>query len=202
VRSSKLPTFRIFEVYVKILKMRIPITDDFLWKVFSISQKTGDILFFLGFGNRKEPLVPPSCSIRRIYEKRKAKQNFSRFLGYLIRRGYIKVKNLEPNQGFFITQKGIEKVFKVALQKTEKKKRKDGRWLMVVFDIPEKKKTLRNLFRTELQILGFKFFQKSIWVCPFDVLREVQAIVQKHNLEKYVKIFLIQEVELQERTTG
>ena len=176
--------------------MRIPITDDFLWKVFSISQKTGDILFFLGFGNRKEPLVPPSCSIRRIYEKRKAKQNFSRFLGYLIRRGYIKVKNLEPNQGFFITQKGMEKIFKIELGKTEKKKRKDGKWLMIIFDIPERKRSLRDLLRENLQSLGFKFFQKSTWICPWDVLKEVQTIIQRYNLAKYVKIFLIEEIAL------
>ena len=176
--------------------MRLPITDEFLWKDFHISQKTGDILFFLGFANRREPLVPPSLSIRRIYEKRKAKQKFSNFIRYLCKKGYIKLKTLEPNQGFFITQKGMEKIFKVAILKTAKNKREDGKWLMVVFDIPENKKSLRNLFRAELQILGFEFFQKSIWVCPFDVLGETQMIVQKHNLEKNVKIFLIQEIEL------
>ena len=178
--------------------MKLPITDEFLWEIFRLTQKTGDILFFLGFANRREPLVPPSLSIRRIYEKRKAKQKFSHFLNYLIRRGYIKVKNLEPSQGFFITQKGMEKVFKVAIWKAEKKRREDGKWLMVVFDIPENKKILRNLLRTELQILGFEFFQKSIWVCPYDVLEETQMIIQKHNLEKYVRIFLIQEIELKE----
>jgi hypothetical protein len=178
--------------------MKLPITDEFLWELFRLSQKTEDILSFLGFRSWKEVFVPSHFSARRIYEKRKAKQKFSDFVRYLIKQGYIKVKTLEPNQGIFITQKGIEKVFKVALQKTEKKKREDGKWLMVVFDIPEKKKILRNFFRKELQILGFKFFQKSIWVCPLDVLKNIQAIIQRHNLERYVKIFLIQEIELKE----
>lgn len=181
----------------KIKDMPLPITDEFLWKVFRISQKTGDILFFLGLGNRREPLVPPSFSIRRIYEKRKAKQRFNDFRRYLIKRGYIKVKSLEPNQGIIITQKGMEKIFRIVLEKTEKKKRKDGKWLMVIFDIPENKRSLRDIFRENLQILGFKFFQKSTWICPFDVLKEVQTMTRRYNLVKYVKIFLIKEVELE-----
>lgn len=189
---------RFFFVDVNIKEMRLPITDEFLWEIFRLTQKTGDIFFFLGLGNRREPLVLPSFSIRRMYEKRRAKQRFTDFLNYLVRKGYIKVKDLEPNQGAIITQKGMEKIFKVALWKTEKKKRKDEKWLMVVFDIPENKRNLRDIFRENLQILGFKFFQKSIWISSFDVLKEIQVMVQKYNLEKYVKIFLIEEIEFKQ----
>jgi CRISPR-associated endonuclease Cas2 len=176
--------------------MKLPITDEFLWELFHLSQKVEDVLLFFGAGSYREAFVPSRFSIRRIYEKRRAKMRFKEFIRYLSRKGYIKVKALEPKQGIVITKKGMEKVLKVSLKKTEKKRRKDGKWLMVVFDIPENKKNLRNLFRKLLQILGFKFFQKSIWVCPYDVLREVQGIVQRYSLEKYVKIFLIEEVEL------
>jgi len=175
--------------------MKLPITDEFLWELFRLSQKIEDVFLFFGVGSWKEVFVPPHFSVRRLYEKRKAKQTFNDFVRYLTRKGYIKVKALEPNKGIIITQKGMEKVLKVSLKKTEKKKRKDGKWLMVVFDIPENKRTLRNLFRETLQVLGFKFFQKSIWICPYDVLEKVQGSVQRYGLEKYVKIFLIEEVE-------
>ena len=89
----------------------------------------------------------------------------------------------------------MERVLKTALKKVKKKKRRDGNWLMLIFDIPEKKRKLRDLLRENLQILGFKLLQKSIWVCPYDILEQVQGIIQKYNLEKYVKIFLIKEVE-------
>jgi len=45
--------------------------------------------------------------------------------------------------------------------------------------------------------LGFKYLQKSIWVCPYDVLEEVQNLIAKYELEKYVKTFLIEEIELE-----
>lgn len=106
------------------------------------------------------------------------------------------MKALEPTEGIIITKKGLEKIFKVAFRKIKKHQRKDGKYLMVVFDIPETKRTLRNLFREILQDLGFKFFQKSIWISPFDVLKELQEIIKNWDLEDYVKIFLIEEMEL------
>jgi len=176
--------------------MKLPITDEFLWELFHLSQEVEDLFLFLGFGNWRETFVPPDFSIRRLYEKRKAKKSFNDFINYLKRKGYIKAKALEPNQGVIITKKGLEKILKIALKKTEKKRRKDGKWIMVVFDIPERKRKLRDLFRENLQILGFKFFQKSTWVCPFDVLKELEGIIQPHGLEDYVRIFLIEEIEL------
>ena len=176
--------------------MKLPITDEFLWELFHLSQKTEDIFRFFGLGPLRDTFVPPHFSIRRIYEKRKARQSFSEFIHYLTKKGYIEVKTLKPKGGIIITKKGLEKILRVSLKKTEKKKRGDGKWLMVIFDIPESKKALRNLLRRNLQFLGFVFFQKSIWVCPFDVLRETQVFISRFGLEKYIRIFLIEEMEL------
>jgi CRISPR-associated endonuclease Cas2 len=174
--------------------MRLPITDEFLWEVFNLSQKVEDVLRFIGIGHAKDAFVPPEFDIKRIYEKKKARMKFSVFINYLKKKGYIKIKGLEPNQGIIITDKGLKKILETAIQKTKKKKRKDGKFLMVIFDIPERKRKLRDLFRKNLQALGFKFYQKSIWISPFDVFNQLEAIIRSFNLEKYVKIFLIEEV--------
>ena len=176
--------------------MRIPITDEFLWELYRWYEKAGDVTYFFSPKPWREVAVPPSLSIRRIYEKKKHRWAFTRLIWYLKKKGYIKVKGLEPQEGIILTSKGMGKILKIVLEKAEKKKRKDGKWLMVIFDIPERKRKLRDLFRKNLQILGFKFFQKSIWISPYDVLEEVQRIVQKYDLEKYVKIFLIEEIEI------
>lgn len=176
--------------------MKLPITDEFLWELYRVYEKAEDIAYIFSIKPWKEIAIPPSLSIKRMYEKKKQRWTFIRFIWYLKKKGYIKVKGLEPREGIILTSKGMEKVLKIALKKTEKKRRKDGKLIMVIFDIPEKKRKIRNLFREDLQILGFRFFQKSIWVCPYDVLEEAQGIIQRYNLEKYVKIFLIQEVEI------
>lgn len=44
---------------------------------------------------------------------------------------------------------------------------KDGVWKLVIFDIPEKKRKIRNHLRSKLKALGFKKWQESIWVSPY-----------------------------------
>ncbi|MBI2039890.1 CRISPR-associated endonuclease Cas2 [Candidatus Microgenomates bacterium] len=49
----------------------------------------------------------------------------------------------------------------------------DGKWRIVVFDIPEQKRIIRNLFRRNLKKWGFKRLQKSVWISKknyYDVL--------------------------------
>jgi DNA-binding transcriptional regulator PaaX len=55
---------------------------------------------------------------------------------------------------------------------------------------------LRDLLRELLYLLGYRMLQQSVWVCPYDVLKETEAIIQKLSLERYVKIFLIEEIEI------
>ncbi len=56
---------------------------------------------------------------------------------------------------------------KVALA-TRKKKRWDGRWRMVVFDIPERRREVRSRLRGVMQEIGFVRMQDSVWVYPYD----------------------------------
>lgn len=44
----------------------------------------------------------------------------------------------------------------------------DGRWRILIFDIPEKRRWLRDRIRDTLQAIGFKRLQRSVWVYPFD----------------------------------
>lgn len=174
--------------------MRISITDEFLLKVFKLTQKMEDLFRFLGMYNKREIFVPPEYNLRGIYGKLKAKTQFQQFMKYLLKKGYIKAKSLEPLEGIVITDKGIEKIFNYLLKKGERKLRKDGKMIMVIFDIPEEKKFLRDFFREKLKILGFKLLQKSIWVSPLDVLKETQLLAQRLGIEKHTKIFLIQKI--------
>jgi len=78
----------------------------------------------------------------------------------------------------------------------EKKRRPDGKWIMLIFDVPERKRYLRDLLRSAIYFLGYKMFQRSVWVCPYDVLKKTEALLRKYSLDQYVKIFLIEEIEI------
>lgn len=55
---------------------------------------------------------------------------------------------------------------KVSLK--NQKKKWDGRWRMVVFDIPERRRTARLRLRRIMGEIGFVRLQDSVWVYPYD----------------------------------
>ncbi len=55
---------------------------------------------------------------------------------------------------------------KVALK--NQKKKWDGRWRMVAFDIPERRRAIRSRLRAVMQEIGFVRLQDSVWVYPYD----------------------------------
>lgn len=64
----------------------------------------------------------------------------------------------------------------------------DGKWRIVIFDIPEQKRIVRNLFRRNLKKWGFKYLQKSVWVSKQNVFDRLIKYVQNLGLEKYITI--------------
>ena len=61
-----------------------------------------------------------------------------------------------------LTKAGHKKLFLLKLTKSKLRNRKkwDGKWRIVVFDIPEKKKAAREALRKKLKDLGFVELQK------------------------------------------
>ena len=178
-------------------KIRIPITDQFLWIVYNFFEKTGEILeppeiFKLrSFRN----IVPLGTGVWRILEKKRRRRQFAQFVNHLKRQGYIKIANVKEKRGILLTPKGKKKVLRIRYKLLAKKSRKDKKWIMVIFDIPEKMRKHRNEFRAFLISFGFQRLQKSVWVCPYDVLKDVEEIIRIYSLDKFVRIFLIEEIK-------
>ena len=49
-----------------------------------------------------------------------------------------------------------------------KPRRWDGRWRMLIFDVPEYRKSQRELIRRTLIQIGFVRVQDSVWLYPYD----------------------------------
>jgi len=63
----------------------------------------------------------------------------------------------------------------------------DGKWRIVVFDIPEKMRKARNELRHKLKNLGFYELQKSVLVFPYDCKSEVDFLVEFFRVRSYVR---------------
>ncbi|HUY62699.1 MAG TPA: CRISPR-associated endonuclease Cas2 [Candidatus Paceibacterota bacterium] len=51
---------------------------------------------------------------------------------------------------------------------SRKRRRWDGRWRVVLFDIPERRRGTRNRLRSFMQEYGFVRLQDSAWIYPYD----------------------------------
>ena len=183
--------------YITVMKTFI--TDQFLWDVYNILEKTGNVAHFIFRRKRtlydlpglKNPLIEK-------YRKLRNKQQFNKLIYNLKRNNYIKIKSLKGKQAIVLTGRGVDKALKARFKiegLQDRKKRKDGKWIMITFDIPQKHNKARNLLRSILKNLGYKMFQKSAWITPYDVSEKTEELLQFYNLEKYVKVFLIEEID-------
>src|SRR6185295_10646859 len=106
----------------------------------------------------------------------------------------MRVENLQGKPSLMLTKEGISKALKASFEIEGKVKRKDGKWIMIIFDVPEKRRLDRNLLRRVIHNLGYKQFQQSVWVCPFDVVDKTEKLLALHALDQYVRTFLIEEI--------
>ena len=176
--------------------MKLPITEEFLLDVYSCAEKLDETLTIFSYRKMKEYCYPSFSELKNQYKRKQTKQQFSQLIYRLKKNGYIKIKNLEQNEGIVLTKKGAEKVLRVKLKTENNKKRSDGKWQMIIFDIPEEKRCLRNLLREKLLLLKYKMLQRSIWICPYEVSKETEFILRKYSLDPYIKLFLIEEIEV------
>lgn len=60
----------------------------------------------------------------------------------------------------------------------------DGLWRLVIFDIKEIKKKMRDLFREKLKELGFAQLQKSVWITPHNFLTDMKEFIENIDLKE------------------
>lgn len=64
----------------------------------------------------------------------------------------------------------------------------DGKWRIVIFDIPETHKSVRNLFRRRLKDWEFRIFQKSVWISKLNMTKELRQFIKKLGIERWVSV--------------
>ncbi len=175
--------------------MKLSVTDKFLWDVYSVLNKAGNVIDFV---TKQPTMANYSPGIKNpIFDKYKQDKNKAKFSKLIYRlkiNNYIKVKSLENKQAIMLTKEGLSKALKASFIIEEKKKRKDGKWTMLIFDVPEKYRKSRNLLRSILRNLGYKIFQQSVWITPYNVSEKTEKLLQIYNLDEFVKIFLVEEL--------
>lgn len=167
-------------------------TKEFLWGLHKLLEAAGDAHKELMPRSWKDTVSPEWRELRLAYEKKKRKRSFSQFISYLKRMGYIKIPAGESIGGIRFTAKGEKKAFEGAKGADTLSPRKDGKMIMLMYDIPKQKERIRQAFRGALEFLDYQMLQKSVWVSDKDVLEETERVVREHGLGDCVNLFVIE----------
>ena len=91
--------------------------------------------------------------------------------------------------------KKVLKRWELGNYKLFKPSRWDGRWRIVIFDIPQKKKKIRDHMTMILRTAGFERLQDSVYVFPFPCEELVGLFKTELGLGKNLLYLIVEELE-------
>lgn len=122
--------------------------------------------------------------------KRINKYNVTRSVKSLLQAKLITEKhNSDGSVTLILTSEGRRRatLFQQCSMQIKQPKRWDRCWRIVLFDIPEKKRMLRNIFRSHLKNIGFYEFQKSVFIFPHDCEKEMKTVIKLYEAKSYIR---------------
>ncbi len=116
------------------------------------------------------------------YPRRKVSDTFYR----LRKQGFIKIEGRNHQVYISLTPQGRARagVYQIDKLRIPKPRRWDGKWRLLLFDVPEERKISREALRGKLKELGFVQLQKSVWLHPYDCRAEMELLQDFFDLSK------------------
>lgn len=158
-------------------------------------------IFLLGLGGFldvfeefKDPLGIMAKSYESMYgftPKRYRRHNYSHLIWRNLKVGYIEKVVKRREVYLRLTGEGREKVIRDFPFLAFQKKKWDGKWRIVLFDIAELNRKKRDALRGKLKELGFGMFQESVYISPHNFTRDMVEFLIASELSSFVYVFEI-----------
>lgn len=116
---------------------------------------------------------------------RRWQRNTSRAL----KAGYLERKILNGQPVYRITTQGIERLERTYPLMRLRKQKWDGKWRVVIFDVPENKRKIRNKLRWQLEDWGLGMLQQSAWITPYPLGKALKEVLSAQGLSEYIVVF-------------
>ncbi len=113
----------------------------------------------------------------------------------LKKKGLVKVVSQNGREFLALTKAGqLEKLFiKAGIQSGQEEW--DGKWRLMIFDIPENVREKRDKLRWLLKRHGFKKLQASVFICPYSLNRQAIEFLDQTGLSSYIRILRVEEID-------
>lgn len=113
----------------------------------------------------------------------------------MVKQGWLQSQKDGNKSYYFLTKRGEKRIdeagrriFKLAPDKW------DGKWRVLMYSIPEKKRHVREDFRKELTWSGFGHLSNSCCISPNNLENEVRFIIEKYEITPYVDFFITKNI--------
>ena len=138
-----------------------------------------------------------SASYKQVYgftPRKYKRNNFVAAVKYGLRTERIE-KVIKKNRPYLrLTGKGKNKLMRDFPLACLQKRKWDGFWRVLPYDIKEIKRGQRDQLRRKLYELGFKQFQKSVYFSPHPIEKEMADFLKTLKLEGKIQILLCNKI--------
>jgi DNA-binding transcriptional regulator PaaX len=149
----------------------------------------GDLIISQLFSSRSRR-VQRKVLYRLVQEKRRL--NNQAFNNNLYRLRDREILNFDPHGDILVNRNNLQRHI---LFKNIKERPAGDVKIMVLFDIPERKRKIRNWLRLQLKLWGFKMVQQSVWLGKGPLPKEFTERLQLFGVSKCVKILKVQSIK-------
>ncbi len=118
------------------------------------------------------------------------KFSLERAIGGLYKNKMVDFKeNADGTVKLILSNEGKKKtlMYKIDSMSIKTPKRWDNKWRLIIFDIPEQLKKVREAMRFHLRRLGFYQLQKSAFVHPYECGDEIEFIIELYAARPFVR---------------
>lgn len=145
--------------------------------------------------NSLKTFLPLINKLRRHLERDST--HIRRSLSAMKKDRLVKTEMRNGETVFVITEEGKKKIVRGKFEKIQIKepKRWDGKWRIVLFDIPEEHKDAREALRLKLRKLGFYRLQKSCFVHPYECKDELDFVTEYFGVSQFTNYVIAESVE-------
>lgn len=109
----------------------------------------------------------------------------------------VKIVERNGEQIVELTQNGRRRIIKYSLEhlSIDKSSSWDGRWRLVLYDVPHRRRQLRDIFRQALKSLGFYQLQESVWLYPYPCEQQITFLREYYGVGNEVLYIVATKLE-------
>lgn len=150
------------------------------------------------FQEIRDPMQIASNAYKNMYgfvPRSYSRQNFYQAVWRSIRTGDIE-KVVKNNKAYLrLTTVGKKRIYR-DFPLTGFSRQWNKKWVILIFDIEEKLRKLRNVLRTKLKNIGFGMLQQSVWITPLPITKDMIEFIESNNLKERVFVLEVSSVLL------